>query len=177
MSRSNPYKKKKRYAKRTLLIFGEGFDEEVFLKYLKGLYSQNANISVTIRKGKGGSAGEIVICTHKEPGAFDRRIVVFDCDKPKKEMQQARQEAKTHNIELIENEPCLEFLLLSILCKATEPNKDSKWFKKEFEGKYMDEKKRNQLTEYSKLFPKKLLDSKKSKISNLKRLISVMEGK
>lgn len=177
MSRSNPYKKKKRQAKRTLLIFGEGLDEETFLKYLRGIYSQNANISITIRKGKGGSAEEIVICAHKEPGAFDRRIVVFDCDKSKKEMEKARQEAKTRGIELIENEPCLEFLLLTILDKAKEPNKDSKWFKKEFENKCMSEQKRSQLAEYSKLFPKKLLDGKKSKISNLKRLISVMEGK
>ena len=34
MSRTNPYKKKRRHANKTLLIFGEGMNEEVFLKHL-----------------------------------------------------------------------------------------------------------------------------------------------
>lgn len=176
MSRTNPYKKKKRHANKTLLIFGEGFDEEMFLKHLRNLYSYKNNVAITIKKGKGGDAQSIIIDADKEQGAFDRRIVVLDNDKSKTEMVKARQEAKKRNIELIENTPCLESLLLTIL--NYKPNgKDSNWCKNEFESKYLDKKKRGEPSEYAKLFPKKLLDIKRSKILELNKLVSIMEGK
>jgi hypothetical protein len=176
MSRTNPYKKKKRQASKTLLVFGEGFGEEMFLKHLKSLYSYKSNVAITVKKGKGGDAQNIVIDADKIPGAFDRKIVILDNDKVKTEMAAARQEAKNRNIELIENTPCLEFLLVSILDKK--PNgKKSDWCKGEFESKYLERKKRGEPSEYIKLFPKKLLDTQRLKISELDKLISIMEGK
>ena len=176
MSRTNPYKKKKRQASKTLLVFGEGFDEEMFLKHLKSLYSYKSNVAITIKKGKGGDAKNIVIDADKTPGAFDRKIVILDNDKTKTEMTKARQEAKNRNIELIENTPCLEHLLVSILDKKPS-GKNSDWCKGEFESKYLSKKKRGELSEYIKLFPKKLLDIKRLKISELNKLILIMEGK
>lgn len=176
MSRTNPYKKKKRQASKTLLVFGEGFNEEIFLKYLRGLYSYKSNVAITVKKGKGGDAQNIVIDADKTLGSYDRRIVILDNDKPKPEMLKARQEAKNRNIELIENTPCLEHLLVSILDKK--PNgKASSWCKGEFEGKYLDKKKRGEPNEYVKLFPKKLLDARRLKITELNKLILIMEGK
>lgn len=175
MSRTNPYKKKRRQASKTLMIFGEGFGEEMFLKHLKGLYSYKSNVAITIKKGKDGDAQNIVIDADRTPGAYDRKIVILDNDKSTTEMAKARQEAKNRNIELIENTPCLEHLLISILDKKPN-NKNSDWCKKEFESKYIDKKKRGEPNEYIKLFPKKLLDIQRSKISELNKLISVMEG-
>ncbi len=176
MSRTNPYKKKRRRAKKTLLLFGEGFNEEMFLKHLRKLYSRNSGTATTVKKGKGGDAQNIIIDADKTYGAFDRKIVVFDNDKPKNEMIEARQEAKRRKIELIENTPCLEFLLISIIYKK--PNgKNSRWCKNEFELKYLEKKKRGKPSEYDKLFSKKLLDSKRSAIFELNKLISIMEGK
>jgi len=40
----------------------------------------------------------------------------------------------------------------------------------------LDRKKRDELDEYTKLFPKKLLEKKKADIIELKKLISIMEG-
>jgi len=176
MSRTNPYKKKKRQASKTLLVFGEGFNEEMFLKHLKSLYSYKSNVAITIKKGKGGDAKNIVIDADKTPGAFDRKIVILDNDKTKTEMTKARQEAKNRNIELIENTPCLEYLLVSILDKKTS-GKNSDWCKGEFESKYLSKKKRREPNEYIKLFPKKLLDIKRLKILELDKLILIMEGK
>lgn len=176
MSRTNPYKQKRRHASKTLLIFGEGFGEEMFLKHLHHLYSFNSGVSIKIRKGKGGTADNVVIDADKIPGAYDRKIVVLDNDKSKKEMTKAKQNAKSRGIELIENTPCLEFLLVSILDKK--PNgKDSNWCKGEFESSYLDKKRRSEPNEYIRLFPKKLLDSKRFIISELDKLISIMEGK
>jgi superfamily I DNA and RNA helicase len=176
MSRTNPFKKKRRQASKTLLAFGEGFGEEVFLKYLRGLYAYKNNVAITVKKGKGGDAQSIVIDADKTLGAFDRKIVVLDNDKTKAEMTKARQEAKKRGIELIENTPCLEFLLVSILDKK--PNgKNSAWCKGEFESKYLEEKKRGEPSEYVKLFPKKLLDGQRLKVPELNALILIMEGK
>jgi len=176
MSRTNPFKKKRRQASKTLLVFGEGFGEEMFLKYLKSLYSYKSNVAITVKKGKGGDAQNIVIDADRTPGAFDRKIVILDNDKVKVEMTKARQEAKNRGIELIENTPCLESLLVSILDKKP-AGKNSAWCKGEFESKYIEKKKRGELSEYIKLFPKKLLDGQRQKIPELDKLISIMEGK
>jgi hypothetical protein len=175
MSRTNPYKLKRRHANKTLLIFGEGFSEEIFLKYLKSIYSFNKNAAITIKRGKGGTPYNVVLDANKIPGAFDRRIVIIDNDKPKTEIQKARSIAKEKNIELLENTPCLESLFITILDKKY--NQNSNWFKHEFESKYLDRKKRDELDEYIKLFPKKLLEEERSKIEELNKLISIMEGK
>lgn len=176
MSRTNPFKKKRRQASKTLLVFGEGFGEEMFLKYLKSLYSYKSNVAITVKKGKGGDAQNIVIDADRTPGAFDRKIVILDNDKAKVEMTKARQEAKNRGIKLIENTPCLESLLISILDKKP-ASKNSAWCKGEFESKYIEKKKRGELSEYIKLFPKKLLDGQRPKIPELDKLISIMEGK
>ncbi len=176
MSRTNPYKKKRRQASKTLLIFGEGFSDGMFLKHLKKLYSFNAGVAITVKKGKGGDAKSIVIDAIKTPGAFDRKVVVLDNDKPKSEMVEARREAKSKNIELLENTPCLEYLFISIIDKKID-EKNSIWCKSEFESKYINKNKRGEPSEYEKLFPKKLLDSKRSIIVELDKLISIMEGK
>ncbi|MDP2947860.1 MAG: hypothetical protein Q8N88_07120 [Nanoarchaeota archaeon] len=145
MSRTNPYKKKRRQANKTLLIFGEGLGEEMFLKHLKNIYSYNKNVAIKIRKGKGGTADGIVMCAYKTPGAFDRKIVI------------------------------LEHLLLSILGERIESN-NSQWCKDKFESKFIDKKKRGDPKEYIKFFSKKILDNKRIKISQLNRLIFIMQG-
>ena len=175
MSRTNPYKKKRRRVKKTLLIFGEGSREEIFLKHLKKLYSYNRGVEIKIKKGKGGDAPGIVINADKVLGDFDRRIVVLDNDKSKAEMAKAREESKNRKIELLENTPCLEFLFLSIVNKK--PNgKNSSWCKSEFESKYLSSKKRGEPSEYDKLFPQKLLDSKRMEVDELNKLILIMKG-
>lgn len=177
MSRTNPSKKKRRYAKTTLLIFGEGMGEEMFLKHLKGLYAYNSNVLITVKKGKGGSADSIVIEASNKPGAYDRKVVVLDNDKSKKEMLKAEKEAKKRNVELIINTTCIESVLLATLNPSnTYNNKSSKFCKKEFETTYIDKKKRSDPTEYTKLFPKTLLDTRRLTLPELSILVSLMES-
>jgi hypothetical protein len=176
MSRTNPYKKKRRSASRTLLMYGEGLGEEMFLKYLRGLYSRDSGVAVTIRNGKGGTATNIITNAVNEPGGFDRRIVILDNDKSDKEMNQARTEAKRQGIELLENSPCLEATLLSILRPGQSfSNKNSAWCKNEFESNYLDKKKRTELDEYAKYFSKATLDAQRANVTELNNLIYLME--
>lgn len=178
MSRTNPYKKKRRSANRTLLMYGEGFCEEVFLKYLRGTYSYGSGVAVTIRNGKGGGAIEVIIDASKEPGDFGRRVVILDNDKSVQEMSKARSEAESRKIELLENTPCLEALLLAILRKGVSfSNKPPDWCKSEFESNYLDKHKRTEIEEYQKVFPKKMLEKRRKDVPILNQLILIMEGR
>lgn len=175
MSRTNPYKKKRRSASRTLLMYGEGLGEEMFLKHLRGLYSRNSGVYVTIRNGKGGTATNIVTNAVNEPGAFDRRIVILDNDKSDHEMSTAREEAKKHRVEMLENSPCLEATLLAILRPGQSfSGRTSAWCKSEFESNYLNKKKRTEILEYGKFFPKNVLDIQREQVSELNILISLM---
>jgi hypothetical protein len=177
MSRTNPYKKKRRSASRTLLMYGEGLGEEMFLKHLRGLYSRDSGVAVTIRNGKGGTATNIITNAVNEPGAFDRKIVILDNDKSEQEMNQARTEAKQQGIELLENSPCLEAILLAILRPGQSfSGKTSAWCKSEFESNYLNKKKRTELGEYEKFFPKATLDTQRTNVPELNNLISLMQG-
>jgi len=178
MSRTNPNKKKRRSANKTVLIYGEGLAEEIFIKYLRGIYTFNTNVAITVRRGKEGTADGIVMHAHKTQGAFNKRIVVLDNDKPKREMEKARILGNEENIILCKNTPCLESLLLSILNKGKSfANKTSNWCKKEFESRYIDNKKRGDSDCFTKLFPKKLLNEMRRKIPELDNIVCIMEGK
>ncbi len=150
--------------------------ESIFLKYLRSLYSSDSGVSITIRAGRGGGVKSIVIDAAKEFAQLDYRVVVVDCDRGSKEMNLARKEAKWKGIEIIENCPCLEATLLAILNHGKKyEDKSSAWCKKEF-YKYMDGKKCTDISSYSKVFPKKLLDIERINVWELDRLISLMEG-
>lgn len=175
MSRTNPYKKKRRSASRTLLMYGEGLGEEMFLKHLRGLYSRDSGVAVTIRNGKGGTAVNIITNAVNEPGAYDRRIVILDNDKSEQEMDNARLEARQHGVEVLENSPCLEATLLTILRPGQSfSGRTSAWCKSEFESNYLSKKKRTEIGEYGKYFPKCILDTQRKQVSELDILISLM---
>ncbi len=178
MSRSNPFKKKRHSARKTILLYGEGLREEIFLRHLKSLYSQNKNIAIKIKRGKGGTADGLVAYTSRLLGSFDTRITVLDNDKGKLEMKKARDLAKKKVIELFEHTPCIESIFLSILSSGKSfRDKDSKWCKQKFESEHPEFKRENELKKYENLFPKKLLSKQKDKIVELRKLVNLMEGK
>ncbi len=174
MSRSNPSKNKKRKANKTVLFYGEGLAEEVFLKYLRSLYAYNTGVKVTVRNNKGGDPVSMVINASNEPGLFNRKIVVLDNDK--KEIKQAIVEAKRNKIKIIESSPCLESTLLSILRPGKKySDKTSSWCKHEFEAKYLNKKRRVDIGEYEKFFPKSVLDDARIRVKELDTIIAEME--
>ena len=157
-------------------MYGEGLGEEMFLKYLRGLYSRDSGVAVTIRNGKGGTATNVITNAVNEPGSFDRRVVILDNDKSEQEMNQARAEAKQRGVELLENTPCLEAVLLLILRPGQNfSGKTSAWCKSEFESNYLNKKKRTEIGEYGKIFPKATLNTQRANVSGLNTIISLME--
>lgn len=170
--------KKNRASKSTFLIVGEGSRDVFFLKYLDSLYLRKDIVWTKILDGKGGTADGIVDYAKRQLGDYHKKIVMLDNDKKKIEMLRARQKALEGGIDLIENTPCLEALLLSILDGGTNfESKGSRWCKKEFESKYLDKNKRQNLSEFEKKLPKIFLNKQRKKVPRLNRLISIFEGR
>lgn len=180
MSKSNPFKLKPCCAKITVLIYGEGATEKAFLEYLKNVYCKRCNgIYIKIKDGEGGSPEDIMDKTIRNknsgdyPKDYQSAFILLDIDK--KWSDEFRKKAKDNNIKPIGSKPCIEGFFLSILnSKFNVTVKSSSQCKKEFEKKYLDKKKKLDLKNYKKIFPKTLLEKRRKKISNLDEIISVM---
>lgn len=177
MSSSKYSNGKKRLTKKTRLIYAEGLHEEVFLKFLHQHFS-NKNVPITIKRGKGGSADQLIVEASKTFGGFTERVVVLDEDKPKKEIEKAVQKSNELGIIIVKNFPCLESVLLSILDHSKEyTNKNSAWCKKEFQNKHIHEEDRDDLKKYERLFPLRLLVKRRKTLKTLDNLIKIVESK
>ncbi len=175
MSRSNPYKRKRRQAKKTVLFYCEGADDKVFLEYIKSIFARDTGIAVTIKENHGGSANDVLYNVLRQ-SKTDEMYCVYDIDTgvdPK-----IKKKVSMSGIICLENKPCLEAMLLQIL-----ENKDySRQLKcgnckRLFESKYLNDKKRKDKRNYKKLFSKKILQQKAKEIENLKVIIDVMSDK
>jgi hypothetical protein len=177
MIQHNQRIKKQRFVAKTILIFGEGLDDKTFLDHLKKEYCmRNSGVSVTTKKGKGGDPISIVEDAKNASGLYDKTVVVLDNDKSEEEMNKARDVAKKSGIDLYENTPNLEAFLLNILEEKRKfPN--SATYKSEFEKKWIHEDDRDDLKEYERVFPKSLLEYRRSGILVLDVLIKIFEGK
>lgn len=164
-------------SKKTVLIIAEGLMDSVFLKYIKSLYIRPNKLSITIRNGGGGSADSLVKQALNSLG-YDKRIAVIDNDKKKSEMEKARKLAIDNNIKLIESTPCIEATFLEILCDKQEeiPNKTG-GCKLKYKKDFLDNKKIEDSNDLLRMFPKRILNSKRKIIPILDEIISIIEGK
>ncbi len=168
---------KKKFTRKTRLIFTEGLHEEMFLKLLQFHYGHK-KVSIKIKKGRGGSPEQLVIESSRLFGEFNERVVVFDIDKTKTEIDAATKKAKELSIVLVKNFPCLDSVLLAILDSARDySNKKSEWCKKEFQDKYIPKGDRDDLRKYKKVFPINLLDKRRKNYAPLDIMINLIESK
>lgn len=155
---------------------GEGLHEAAFLKYLRSVYSRNTDVKVKIIQAKGGFPGSVVQTAINAEGSYDKKVVMLDNDRPYNEMVAAQKLARMKNIELIENTPCLEATLLSILgFQRTFSTSDE--YKDAFETRYLSRDKRCEWREYENVFSRQTLDNNGASVLNLGRLIQLMQGK
>jgi hypothetical protein len=91
-------------------------------------------------------------------------------------MKMARDAAKKLNLELYENIPNLEAFFFDIL-EDKRKFQHSSIYKSEFEKGYINEDNRDDLKEYSKVFPKDLLERRRKEMPVLNALIKIFEGK
>ncbi|WP_417516477.1 hypothetical protein [Marinobacter sp.] len=104
-------------SKTTLLIVGEGPDDQAFIKHMHQQYqADNTGVKPFIEKQSGGSPGNIITNAIRKYGhlPFDQRYIVLDSDIPI--TQQERDRARRHGYRILLWAPvCLEGALLDVL--------------------------------------------------------------
>ncbi|WP_150305251.1 hypothetical protein [Pseudomonas saliphila] len=104
-------------SKTTLLIVGEGPDDQAFIKHMNQQFRvENPSVKPTIEKQSGGSPGNIITNAARKYGhlPFDQRLLVLDSDIPI--TQQDYDKARKHGYRIILWAPvCLEGALLDVL--------------------------------------------------------------
>ncbi|MDE0243598.1 MAG: hypothetical protein OYG31_02715 [Candidatus Kaiserbacteria bacterium] len=104
---------------------------------------------------------------------YDRTVVILDGDD--EGIGEARKEAAERNLVLIENNPCMEGLFLTLLGVNISGRK-SGYCKDKFESRYMAKREKRDLNKYKEVFPKNLLDHKRKELEKLNEMISYVEG-
>ena len=165
-----------RRTKKTVLIVGEGSTEKAFLRYVKELYiTRDMDISVNVECGSGGSPRNVMEKAIRLCGSrgYDKCFVLIDADIPlnadKKLLTRMKRKPK---IETLKSTPCIEGLLLSIL--GVSGNNSSDQCKSIFESTYLSSNKKTDKRSYEKLFPKGMLDGKRTGIRELNNILKAM---
>ena len=164
-----------REEKESLLIVGEGKREEVFLKYVNDVYSCRNGTVFDIKNGSGGSP-ETIINRAKNialDGEYKDVIAVIDSDKLTEEAENL---ARSEDVELIVNKPCLEGLFLQIKEKRGKPYSKYKNCKKEFNDEYLRSGEIDfDIESCKRIFPKNELDKMCKKIIQLNKIVNIIK--
>jgi hypothetical protein len=160
-------------ARESIILFGEGKSEAIFLSHLKKVYSSQIQAKVKVDKGQGKTPRDIIdrlINKHLKVGSYDKALVLLDSDVPHKIPKKILVE---NNIDLALSTPqCLEGMLLSILGLSPKGAKhaSSSSLKSTFMKHLGTQEDRYMIKFHQKcpdLFPKTLLESKRLVIPQL----------
>lgn len=171
----NPSTPALRPIKTTVLAYGEGEDEKIFLRHLVWLYCRRDKVSVSTSSAGGGDP------THMLHGAIrfrrgekrDLEFILLDTDVPWP--QEMKDLAEKEGFKLIGNEPCLEAFFLDIL-ESPKPWQGAGTGRcKEFFEEHCLERNFNE-DECVRLFPKSLLNTARRRNNTLDMLIKMIEG-
>lgn len=164
----------KRQKKVTVLAFGEGEDERIFLRHLSSSYCRKDKVTVASSSAGGGDPLYIVERAIRYAGSEKRNFQFILLDTDKVWTEEMIQLAEKAEMELLGSEPCLEAFFLDILRIDAGTASGAGRFKDIFEqqspvGNFNEEKCRS-------LFTKAVLNEARKRISLLNHIIEVMEG-
>jgi hypothetical protein len=102
-------------AQRTLLIVGEGYDEEAFLNYLKYLYvPRGCGLSVTVKNARGKGAHHVIDWTARQIANAHYNAVAALLDTDTDWNAKTEKLARTNKIQVLKSEPCFEAMMLRL---------------------------------------------------------------
>jgi hypothetical protein len=170
---SHPKRSAHRSARSTLLLVGEGKTEKVFLKYLCSLYCNNGEgVAATIKQARGKGPENVIGKTarYAQNNGYDRHVALLDKDIPwsEKIVKFARQK----RIDLVESNPCIEGLFLSIMNKSV-PDSPQKC--KAAIINFFPSLKPLERESYAQYFSKTVLEEARKRIPELDRLLQYLE--
>ena len=165
-----------RIQRNTVFAFGEGEAERIFLKYLRSIYSDDKT-SVKVDDAGGKNVSYILKKAVRIRGdiKYNHCFILLDTDR---EWTQAlKNKAANKGMELIGSSPCLEGLLLCILNPENNySHQSSNECKKQFQDKHLHENKIITDIDCKRLFPKIIIDSARTKIKTINRIMEIMRG-
>lgn len=159
----------RRSVSHTVLVVGEGADEQAFLKYIKSLYIiRGCGVGLTIRNARGKGPDHIVDFTIRQKcnAEFDRVLVLLDTDLNMSDA--VRRRARSHKIQVIGSTPCFEGLLLKILGEYVPATSREC---KQRRGVELPEKLTLQ-EHFEGPFPKDLLDRRREDVPELAQILN-----
>lgn len=99
---------------KSILLFGEGKTEGVFLSHLRDLY-RSPEIIVKVEHGRGGSGKTVVLAAINASRLADYSGVLVLLDSDREEDDIPAKWCTEHRLSIRRSSPCLEALLLDIL--------------------------------------------------------------
>jgi hypothetical protein len=121
-----------RRQKQTLLLVGEGYDEEAFLKYLKSqLVGRDAGLEVKIKTARGKGAKHVIEWTIRQAKQAEYDVVAALLDTDTDWTPAVQKQARAKKIIVLTSDPCFEAMLLRLI--GVTPEIDTKKLKKQFE--------------------------------------------
>lgn len=160
----------------TVLAYGEGEDEKIFLRHLVDCYCRKHLVSVQTGSAGGGSPISIFGKAKQARRGEIRDIEYILLDTDKVWPVEMIEEAKKESIKLIGCSPSLEALFFKILDQNLDTsNMTATICKKEFEKRYCEENNFNE-DNCSLLFTKAILNEARKRIPELNYIIYSMEG-
>lgn len=161
-----------------LLLFGEGFDEQVVAKYIKSVYAPG--MPAKIEHSNGGCAQKTVLDLRKHDAypAANTKVVVVDSDKPEsnQEIQAMKDLIGDEAIIPIISEWNLEYELLRILSCTGICKKPSKCQPHTLKAELKELIGDIDADNLKKFFPKSVLDAHRSSSQWMDNIIRLFEG-
>jgi hypothetical protein len=164
-------------ARESIVLFGEGKTETIFLDHLKTVYEAHRHLKIKVGTGQGKTPRDVaarLVNTLLRVGHYDRSLLLIDSDI---EHHLTSKYLKTHNITLVLSMPkCIEGLMLKILDELPKgaAHSSSKDLKSAF-MKYLVTTESSYARKFADkcpaLFPKELLDAKRRQIPELDAIL------
>lgn len=157
-------------AKKTLLIVGEGYNEQAFFTYLRPLLApRGCGVKVTIKNAGGKTAQHIIEWTIRQIANVDYDNVAVMLDTDTDWCEAVAKLAKDHKITVLTAEPCFEALLLRVIGKPS--NGDTVSLKKVFAKYVNNDAMRSE--NYSEHFDKEKLIAARSREPSIDSLLKL----
>ncbi|MEI6673715.1 MAG: hypothetical protein WCO57_00910 [Verrucomicrobiota bacterium] len=171
---------------KSILLFGEGKSEAIFLVHLRRLYG-GPNTAIKVEHGRGGSVRTVVESAIKIASLADYTgvLVLLDSDRDDEPIPEKRY--KKHRLVIKWCEPCLEALLLEILgdrslSRLRSGAKAAERCKSHFQAAHLGTDRSGQVlgrlnNALQSKFPNELLDAARTRIPVLDEIIHAIQGR
>lgn len=168
---------------KSIVLFGEGKTDAVFLGHLRSMYAEPSRMRVLVDAGQGGGPKQVatrLIKKHLALGAYDRSLLLIDEDLPTDEIPATW--LRKHKITVAASGPrCLEGILLTLLDDLP-PKKvrhlSNAWKQRFWRNHLGTDRDSGILDRFKKkcpeLFPKELIEARMNEIPALRKIVDFL---